>query len=491
VRALLALVGLALLFLGLASLGPASSPSSSSALPLPGSSQFSPPVVSVSGGLYFKAWMYARGTGGVMYLRCLVLDKYDGGTWSRTVGDSFAVGAGVVTVGSPVSFGGEVNLSAPLMGGCVPVATPSVDGLVLGSIRVVAPGASLAASREGLFVVATGGSVGRVASYYGPGAPQSPPSGVYLEVPPELAPTLKSIAANVTAGCTDTACKVARIKEFLSHFRYDGTMDSLWPSVPPGVDPVLWFLQEGRRGVCIHFASAFVLLARSAGVPARLVVGYVSDGPVPGDWALVAFSPHAWAEYYVEGVGWVGVEATPPGSAPQPLPVAPLRPETAQPPPPSPSLPQLAAPQMPEVPWPAVAVAAASVGALAYFSTGRRVATVGVGEEFLVKGPRGFPVYVGRRRVGRAPVAVVFHKPGLYVVRAGPLVYLVRAVDYRRVAGALFVKLLRRLGLPATITPRELAAARPELRELALAFERALFGPAVSKSDVEALRRAL
>ncbi|AET31730.1 DUF4129 domain-containing transglutaminase family protein [Pyrobaculum ferrireducens] len=493
-RWVLAVVGVLLAAVGLTSLiHPAYAPGRAPPFGQGGFAAPQPPVVSVSGGLYFKAYIEARGAGGEMYLRCYVFDTYAGGLWSWSGQGGRAFGDGVVTVGAgPLRLGGELNLSGPLMGSCVPVASPPVDGLAIGSFREVAPGARLSADIEGLYVSLAGGSPRYVASYIGQGTAVEKPDGRYLQVPPELRPVLEKIVANVTAGCRDAACAASRIKEYLTTgFKYDGTMDALWPEIPPGADPVLWFLTEGRRGVCIHFASAFVLLARAAGVPARLVIGYLSDGPVPQEWSVKAFSPHAWAEYYVEGVGWVGVEATPGGGVQ--IPVAPPIPLTALPPQPSPpQTPDLPAPPSPALPtWLFIAVASAAAAAsLAVFAS-RRYVTLGLGEEFVVRGPPWFSVYVNKRRVGRPPVRLVFDKPGLYLVRAGPVIYLVRVLDYKRLAGAIYLRVLRRLGLPPTVTPRELAAIRPEYGEFALIFERIRFGPSAGRGDVERLRRAL
>lgn len=60
-----------------------------------------------------------------------------------------------------------------------------------------------------------------------------------------------------------------------------------------------------RRGVCQDYAHIFIACARSAGVPARYVSGHLlrSDGMVAQD------AGHAWAEAYVEKLGWVGFDA--------------------------------------------------------------------------------------------------------------------------------------------------------------------------------------
>ncbi|MEL6337860.1 MAG: transglutaminase family protein [Pseudomonadota bacterium] len=55
-------------------------------------------------------------------------------------------------------------------------------------------------------------------------------------------------------------------------------------------------------GVCQDFAHLFVACARHLGVPARYVVGYVHVPDAP------EHESHAWAEAYLEGLGWVGFD---------------------------------------------------------------------------------------------------------------------------------------------------------------------------------------
>ena len=68
-------------------------------------------------------------------------------------------------------------------------------------------------------------------------------------------------------------------------------------------DPVDLFLFDARRGFCEHYASAFVLLLRAAGIPARVVTGYQGGTMNPqGDYLIVRQSDaHAWAEALVDG----------------------------------------------------------------------------------------------------------------------------------------------------------------------------------------------
>ena len=68
-------------------------------------------------------------------------------------------------------------------------------------------------------------------------------------------------------------------------------------------DPVDMFLFDTRRGFCEHYASAFVLLLRAAGIPARVVTGYQGGMMNPhGGYMIVRQSDaHAWAEAMVDG----------------------------------------------------------------------------------------------------------------------------------------------------------------------------------------------
>ena len=66
---------------------------------------------------------------------------------------------------------------------------------------------------------------------------------------------------------------------------------------------------ENKRGVCQDFAHAMVALCRSLRIPARYVSGYFFDAT--RDRSLRGSeASHAWAEVYVEPLGWVGLDPT-------------------------------------------------------------------------------------------------------------------------------------------------------------------------------------
>jgi transglutaminase-like putative cysteine protease len=83
---------------------------------------------------------------------------------------------------------------------------------------------------------------------------------------------------------------------------------------PPllGARPDDEFLFESRRGFCEHYASGFALLMRSAGIPARVVLGYTGGelNPLGGYLMVRQADAHAWVEVWLEGEGWVRVDPT-------------------------------------------------------------------------------------------------------------------------------------------------------------------------------------
>lgn len=76
--------------------------------------------------------------------------------------------------------------------------------------------------------------------------------------------------------------------------------------------PVDEFLFDIRRGFCEHYSSAFAMLMRAAGIPARIVTGYLGGETNPvGDYLIVRQSDaHAWTEVWLRDTGWVRVDPT-------------------------------------------------------------------------------------------------------------------------------------------------------------------------------------
>jgi transglutaminase-like putative cysteine protease len=97
----------------------------------------------------------------------------------------------------------------------------------------------------------------------------------------------------------------------LELLRTGGFVYSLTPPLLD-YDSVDDFLFNTRSGFCGHYASAFVTLMRGAGIPARVVTGYLGgEWNSIGDYFIVRQSDaHAWAEIWLEGRGWTRVDPT-------------------------------------------------------------------------------------------------------------------------------------------------------------------------------------
>jgi transglutaminase-like protein len=75
------------------------------------------------------------------------------------------------------------------------------------------------------------------------------------------------------------------------------------------------FLFNTKRGVCFEYATAMVLLARAAGIPARYCEGYLMSEPYEDDefeanFVITPKTAHAFPELYIKGFGWMYFEPT-------------------------------------------------------------------------------------------------------------------------------------------------------------------------------------
>lgn len=103
----------------------------------------------------------------------------------------------------------------------------------------------------------------------------------------------------------------AMVQAVLDHFRREPFHYTLTPP-PLGQQQIDSFLFDTRSGFCGHYASALVFLARSAGIPARMITGY-QGGDLSPDQKLMSvyqYNAHAWVEVHLPDRGWVSVDPT-------------------------------------------------------------------------------------------------------------------------------------------------------------------------------------
>jgi transglutaminase-like putative cysteine protease len=129
-----------------------------------------------------------------------------------------------------------------------------------------------------------------------------------LSLPAGSSPKARALAHELRARHADDG---EIVNEVLTMFREQKFYYTLTPPLL-GDQPVDDFLFSTRRGFCEHYASAFTVLMRAAGIPARVVTGY-QGGELNefGNYFIVRQSDaHAWTEVWLKNKGWVRVDPT-------------------------------------------------------------------------------------------------------------------------------------------------------------------------------------
>lgn len=234
-----------------------------------------------------------------MYWRGPVLSDFDGRRWSRWPGDAYTPAAHIENLGRTLfhEVMQEPTTHAYLIGLDVPVElpeyglsgmdrtayarrpSPSVRRYRIGSAEsyVLQPELSITARRRN------------------------------LNLPQNFNPRSAQLMAQWRA---EDPSAPALIQRALTWFNREFT----YTLTPPLLarDSVDDFLFGTRAGYCEHFASAFAVMMRQAGIPARVVTGYQGGAHnTIGDYWLIRNSDaHAWTEVWLEGQGWVRIDPT-------------------------------------------------------------------------------------------------------------------------------------------------------------------------------------
>lgn len=153
-----------------------------------------------------------------------------------------------------------------------------------------------------------------------PVAAASPSEAVlapYTSVPSSIAAEVSPLAAEVTTGQSTDAGRAAALAAWFhgNGFVYDESAPGSFDGSSGGgpAETIATFLQD-RSGYCVHYAATFTVMARSLGLPTRIVIGYVSTPTSQDQWTAVSGQTlHAWPEVWLDGQGWVAFEPTPGG----------------------------------------------------------------------------------------------------------------------------------------------------------------------------------
>ena len=276
-----------------------------------------------------QQFSYSTTTDQSLYFRLLTLDEFNGTTWSagsdrnRRVNEADTLlsvpGLSDEIATDPTTTTIQVDgMVAPWL----PVPFPSVrvvgvdgrwmwdtDGLTLSSRLSSASGQSYIA--ESVLIQPTREQL--IAAQ--PSFPER--VDTFLELPEEIPPIITETLLEVTAESTNAYDRAFAIQQYLRNTPF---LYSVEAPVDDGYDgdgfAVIAEFLEKKSGYCVHFSSAMAIMARMAGIPARISLGYLPGDRVVGadtrsTYTVGTDDLHAWPELYFSGVGWVPFEPTP------------------------------------------------------------------------------------------------------------------------------------------------------------------------------------
>jgi transglutaminase-like putative cysteine protease len=234
-----------------------------------------------------------------MYWRGPVLVDFDGQAWTRDPGGGGPSPPPRTAQGATLDY--EVTLEP----------TERSDLPVLDLPLQAPAGASL----NGELTAVSSDPVNNLLRYRGHSAPRATYGA-------SLAPGQRRRALALPAGHDPRTIALARqwaaetpgaqalTRRFMAWLRRDFKYTISAP--PVGYHATDDFLFSTRLGFCQHFSSAYAVFMRAAGVPTRVVTGYVGGhyNKLGDYWLLKHKDAHAWTEVWVEGGGWVRVDPT-------------------------------------------------------------------------------------------------------------------------------------------------------------------------------------
>ncbi len=130
----------------------------------------------------------------------------------------------------------------------------------------------------------------------------------YLHLPRQIPERVLSLARDLTATAPTPYDRAKAIEAHLRTFPYSLDL----PEPPVKRDMVDYFLFDLQQGYCDYYATTMVILARAAGLPARLAVGYASGtyDPAKAHYVVTEADAHSWVEIYFPDYGWIEFEPT-------------------------------------------------------------------------------------------------------------------------------------------------------------------------------------
>ncbi|CAN5895482.1 protein-glutamine gamma-glutamyltransferase TgpA [soil metagenome] len=247
-----------------------------------------------------------------LYWRGIVLTHFDGRAWSHRDAPRFSPASGTVTTNG-LAIHQQIILEpsgqAWLFALDIPGNEPSLEA---GDNN----GAPAISSLNSQLEIVSSQTIHKRVRYHAVSYPEyrlqaDAPASVLrrsLELPIGFNPqTLRYAAAlRQRAGTVEQATE-----QILQMFRRENFIYTLEPPLL-GINSIDEFLFSSRAGFCEHYASAFVVLMRAMGIPARVVTGYQGGAinSVDGYIEVRQSDAHAWSEIWLAGRGWIRIDPT-------------------------------------------------------------------------------------------------------------------------------------------------------------------------------------
>jgi len=246
-----------------------------------------------------------------MYWRALVLEDYDGKSWQRS-SQNIAYAEAILKNAYPFSLNYDDNAS--VVSNYQVIAEPSYRSWLFAldvaqskqDNAVVLPDFSLRAKK----MIASTYSY-QVTSYINMPMDLQMPTWLKrrnLSIPHGSNPKLEEYAQQLSQQYENSNDIVSAV---LSSIRTNPYRYTLQPPLLEN-NSLDQFFFETQSGFCVHYASSFTYLMRAAGIPARMVTGYLGGelNPQANYYSIFQYDAHAWSEVWLEGRGWTRVDPT-------------------------------------------------------------------------------------------------------------------------------------------------------------------------------------
>jgi protein-glutamine gamma-glutamyltransferase len=237
-----------------------------------------------------------------LYWRGPTMTNFDGRTWSMAIGDRRNVAASIEYLGAPTRY--RVMLETTGRNWAFALEMPKLEQderrLRMGSdyqLRTF-PGTPRGTRLD---YTLTSYTRFRALEPLGEGERE-----IFRRLPSESSPRTRTL---VQSWLADHPSPEQIIERGMDYLRSQPFFYTLTPAAL-GDQPVDEFLFDSREGFCEHYASAFTVMMRAAGLPARIVTGYQGGelNGVGGYYIIRQSDAHAWTEVWLDGQGWVRVD---------------------------------------------------------------------------------------------------------------------------------------------------------------------------------------